>query len=313
MLKKCEPHNTDHYQSQLEQQLVQHDNFIHRFVDIMKTDDYFRRTEYLPMIDPLVVYKEVEQFPELFDAKEAISRISTEVNIIERQMCQPGMYPILQSPVPTTSGFVPHRPTSTFKPINPATPSPVAGSSQQGLFNSLLDMVNSIQNGSLSSGSSIPCAQRSLANKQNSPTLTQQGSPTQSQPIPDSQQVPNLQNAASQQQFASPQSNTQPQNVAPPEPSAPAPQPFQQSPIAHQQQQLQLQPPMLGSHVAHQQQSQPYFVQPSVSPKVNPSGNQGNHQHLDNLLTPLCSLSFQLQRDNKTQYPTPKSLESQSQ
>ena len=118
-LKKSELHNAD-------------DNVIHRLVDIMKMDDYFGRTEDLPMIDPLVAYEEVEQFPELFDAKEAVSRISTEVDIIERQMCPPGMYPILQSPVPTTSGFVPHRPTSTFKLINPAAPSPAAESSQQG-------------------------------------------------------------------------------------------------------------------------------------------------------------------------------------
>ena len=95
----------------------------------MKTDDYFKRIEDPPMIDPLVAYEEVKQFPELFDAKEVVSRISTEVDIIERQMHQPGMYPILQLPVPTTSGFVPHRPTSTFKPTSPATPSPAAGSS----------------------------------------------------------------------------------------------------------------------------------------------------------------------------------------
>ena len=107
-LKKSEPHNADHYQRQLEQQLVQHDNVIHRLVHITKMDDYFRRMEDLPLIDPLVAYEEVEQFPELFDA---VSRISTEVNILERQMHQPCMYPILQSPVPTTSGFVSHRPT----------------------------------------------------------------------------------------------------------------------------------------------------------------------------------------------------------
>ena len=202
----------------------------------MKSDDYFRWTEDLSMIDPLVTYEEVEQFPELFDAKEAVSRISTEVNIIESQMRQSGMYPILQSPVPTTSSFVPHRPTSTFKPINQAMLSPASGSSQQDSFNSLLDMVNSTQNGSLSSGSSIPCAQRSPANKQNSPTLTQQDTPTHSQSTPKGQQVPNLQNATSKQQFASPQANTQPQNVALPQHSAPAPQPFQQSPVAHQQQ-----------------------------------------------------------------------------
>ena len=123
------------------------------------------------MIDPLVAYEEVEKFPKLFDAKEAVSRISTEVDILERQMCQPGMYPILQSLVLTTSGFVPHRPTSTFKPINPAAPSPAAGSLQQGSFNSLLDMVNSTQDGSPSSGSSIPCAQRSPTNKKNLPGM----------------------------------------------------------------------------------------------------------------------------------------------
>ena len=83
-----------------------------------------------------MAYEEVKQFPELFDAKEAVTRISTEVDILERQMHQPGMYPILQSPVPTTFEFAPHRPTSTFKPINPAVPSPAAGTSQQGSFNS---------------------------------------------------------------------------------------------------------------------------------------------------------------------------------
>ena len=157
---------------------------IHRLVDIMKTDDYFRRTEDLPMIDPLVAYEEIEKFPELFDAKEAVSRISNKIDILERQMHRPGMYPILQSPVPTTSGFVPHRPTASLKPINPATPSPVTGSSQQGLFNSMLDMVNSTQDGSSSSGSLIPCAQRSPANKQSSPASTQQGTPTHSQSTP---------------------------------------------------------------------------------------------------------------------------------
>ena len=58
-LKKSEPHNAADYQQQLEQQLVQHDDVIHRPMDIMKMDDYYRRTEDLPMIDPLVAYHEV--------------------------------------------------------------------------------------------------------------------------------------------------------------------------------------------------------------------------------------------------------------
>ena len=51
-LKKSESHNAAHYQRQLEQQLVKHNDVIHRLVDIMKTDDYFRKTEDLPTIDP---------------------------------------------------------------------------------------------------------------------------------------------------------------------------------------------------------------------------------------------------------------------
>ena len=146
-------------------------------------------------------------------------------------------------------------------------PSPVAGSSQQGSLNSLLDQVNSTQNGSLSSGSSVPCAQKSPANKQNSLASTQQDIPTYSQSS-QSQKVPNQQNAAIQQQFASPQANTQ--NVAPPQLSAPAPQPFQQSSVAHQQQQLLLQPPAPGSHAAHQQLGQAQFIQCRVSPQSQP-------------------------------------------
>ena len=41
-LKKSEPHNSAHYQEQLNQQLTRHDDVIHQLMDIMKTDDYFR-------------------------------------------------------------------------------------------------------------------------------------------------------------------------------------------------------------------------------------------------------------------------------
>ena len=88
-LKKSEPQNAAHYQRQLKQHLVQHDNVIDRLVDIMKSDDYFRQIELLPTIDPLLANKEVE----LFDAKKAVSRISTEVDILEdryaNQVCTP--------------------------------------------------------------------------------------------------------------------------------------------------------------------------------------------------------------------------------
>ena len=58
-LKKNEPHNSAHYQEQLNQQLTRHDDVIHQLVDIMKTDDYFRQTEDLPQIDPLTANEEI--------------------------------------------------------------------------------------------------------------------------------------------------------------------------------------------------------------------------------------------------------------
>ena len=148
------------------------------------------------------------------------------------------MYPLPQSPIPTTSGFVPHRPSSTFKPIHLAAPSTASRPATQGSFNTLLGMVDSTQETG-SSPDSITCAQKSPATSQPSPTSTQ-GMSTQS----NSTQVP----------------QSQPQNVAQGQPSAANTQAFQQSPVAPQQQSLLLQPPVPGSHAAPMQQDQPQFV-----------------------------------------------------
>ena len=177
------------------------------------------------------------------------------------------MYPLHQSPIPTTSGFVPNRPSSTFKPIHWAVPSNASGQA----FNTLLGMVDSTQETGPSPGSSIPCAQKSPATSQPSPASTQ-GTSTQS----NSTQVP----------------QSQPQNIAQSQPSAANTQAFQQSPVAPQQQSLLLQPPVPGSHAAPMQQGQPQFVQP----RVNPSGNKGNPHHLGKVLNLWLSLLFQQQR-----------------
>ena len=85
-LKKNEPHNAVHYQEQLNQQLTRQDDVIHHLMDIKKTDEYFRRTEDLPQIDPLTAHEEIAKFPELFDVHEAVLRVATEVDILERHM-----------------------------------------------------------------------------------------------------------------------------------------------------------------------------------------------------------------------------------
>ena len=150
-LKKSESHSAAHYQAKLEGLLVHHDDVIDRVLNIMKTNDYYRQLEELPVIDPLTAYDEIQHYPGLFDMQQVICRITTKADIHERQLCRRGMYTICDSPVPTTSGFVPHRPSPTFKPIDTASPTPASGSVSTGQ--------GSAQHNSPVTGSSLPCGQ----------------------------------------------------------------------------------------------------------------------------------------------------------
>ena len=118
------------------------------------------------------------------------------------------MYLVPQSPITTTSGFVPNRPSSTFKPIHVAALPTASGQATQGS-----PMVDSVQETGSSPGSSA-CAQKSPANSQPSSASTQ-GMSIQL----NSMQV--LQ--------------SQPQNVAQGQLSATNIQAVQQMPVAHQQ------------------------------------------------------------------------------
>ena len=182
--------------------------------------------------------KKLAKFPELFDIHEAVSRVATEVDILERHMQQPGMYPLLQSPIPTTSGFVPQRSDSSFKPIHSAAPSTASRPATRGSSNTLLNMVDNSQGKGLSPGSSIPCAQKSPEQQ------TSTGMSTHSNNL----------------------HNTLQQNVAQGQPPAANQQASKQSPVAPQQQSLLLQPPAPGSHAAPVHQGQPQFIQPTASP-----------------------------------------------
>ena len=59
-LKKSEPHNAAHYQAELGRLLVCHDDVIDWVLNIMKTDDYYRQVEELPVKDPLTEYDKIQ-------------------------------------------------------------------------------------------------------------------------------------------------------------------------------------------------------------------------------------------------------------
>ena len=90
-----------------------HNDVLGRIHTILKEDNYFRTLEELPAIDRLHVYDDIQLFPELFDMPVVIERITSEADLIEKQLNRSGMYPLPQTPLPSTSSCIP-RPNSTF-------------------------------------------------------------------------------------------------------------------------------------------------------------------------------------------------------
>ena len=147
-LKRSDPHNIPAYETEMTRHMVMHDDVLGRILTILKQDNYYRTLEELPVIDGLTTYNNIQLFPELYDTTIIIERVTSEADLIERQLRQPGMYPLPKTPLPSTSSFVP-RPTPTFQPIVPDTsPEPVN-----------THHTNNPQNVESSPESSLPCGQ----------------------------------------------------------------------------------------------------------------------------------------------------------
>ena len=70
-----------------------HEDVLERILNILKQDDYYRTLEDLPVINELTAYDDIKLFPELYDTSTIIERVTTEADLIERQLRRPGMYP----------------------------------------------------------------------------------------------------------------------------------------------------------------------------------------------------------------------------
>ena len=117
-LKRSNPHNIPAYEAEMAHHMAMHDDVLRGILTILKQDDYYRTMEELPVIDNLRAFDDIQLFPELYDTTTIIERVTGEADLIERQLRQPGMYPLPKTPLPSTSGFVP-KPTPTFQPIAP--------------------------------------------------------------------------------------------------------------------------------------------------------------------------------------------------
>ena len=147
-LKRSDPHNIPIYEAEMTHHMILHDDVMGRILTILKQDDYYRTLEGLPFIDSLTTYEDIKLFPEIYDTITIIERVTGEAGLIERQLRQPGMYPLPRTPLPSTSGFV-RKPSSTFQPIALAA-SPLAVNTHQ---------TDRQQSAETSPGSSLPCGQ----------------------------------------------------------------------------------------------------------------------------------------------------------
>ena len=190
--------------------MVMHNDVLGRILTILKQDDYYRTLEELPVIDSLMTYNDIQLFPELYDTTTIIERVTGEADLIERQLRQPGMYPLPKTSLPSTSGFVP-RHTPTFQPIVPNTsPEPVN-----------THHTNNPQNVETSPESSLPCGQWTPMGSTSTNSTPSQHTPPQSV-APPQPAMPQSHNSNNTPQHAQPQKTPQ---------SSPTTQPKQQSPI----------------------------------------------------------------------------------
>ena len=150
-LKRSELHNILTYETEMTHHMALHNDVLGRINTILKQDDYFRTLGELPVINGLHAYDDIQLFPELFDTAAVIERVTSETDLIEKQLNRSGMYPLPQPPLPCTSSFIP-RPSSMFQPITPAAPSPVTGGIAAKPFHEQ-------QSKETSPGSSLPCGQ----------------------------------------------------------------------------------------------------------------------------------------------------------
>ena len=104
-LKQSEPHNILTYEAEMTHHMALHNDVLARIQTILKQDDYFRTLKELPAIDGLHTYNDIQLFSKLFDTSAVIERVTSEADLIEKQLNRSGMYLLPQTPLPCTSSL----------------------------------------------------------------------------------------------------------------------------------------------------------------------------------------------------------------
>ena len=92
-LKRSDTCNIPAYEAEMSRHMTLHEDVIERVLNILKQDDYYRTLEDLPVIDELTAYDDIKVFPELYDTNMIVEWVTTEADLIERQLKRLGKYP----------------------------------------------------------------------------------------------------------------------------------------------------------------------------------------------------------------------------
>ena len=82
-LKRSDTHNIPAYEAEMSHHMTLHEDVLERILNILKQDDYYRTLEDLPVIDELTAYDDIKLFPELYDTRTIIERVTAEADLIE--------------------------------------------------------------------------------------------------------------------------------------------------------------------------------------------------------------------------------------
>ena len=85
-LKRNDPQNIDAYEAKMRRHMALHDDVLGRILTILKQDDYYRTLEELPTVNSLRTYDDIRLFPKLYDTISIIERVTSEADLIERQL-----------------------------------------------------------------------------------------------------------------------------------------------------------------------------------------------------------------------------------
>ena len=85
-LKQSGTHNISTYEAEMCRHMTLHEDVLERILNILKQDNYYRTLEDLPVIDDLTAYDDIRLFPELYETITIIKRITSEADLIERQL-----------------------------------------------------------------------------------------------------------------------------------------------------------------------------------------------------------------------------------